>query len=80
MNKAIIAVGTLVTATLGFAGAAFAQEDPPSVTEQVTTMATSGATQMVPVIIAVGAAFVAVAVATWGVRKVLSALRSGGRG
>jgi hypothetical protein len=77
-NKTLVSVGVAVAAVLGLAG--FAGATPPTPTEQVTTMATDAAADLIPIILGVGGALVTVAALRFGVRWVLRSVGNGGRG
>lgn len=75
-NKLAAAVGVVVFTVLGVAGVAGAT---PNVTDQITTLATNGFASAVPILLAVAGAAIGLAAAMFGVRKVLGAVKSGGR-
>lgn len=77
MKKTIFAISLGIAGALGFVGVAGAT--PPTAAEQVGGMATTAAGELTPIILAVGAALVTVAVVRFGVRWVLSATGRGGR-
>lgn len=75
MRKTMFALSVLGLALLGAPVAAFAQT--PDATAQVTTLATTGFAQIVPIIIAVAGAAVGMAVVWFGARLVLGTLSKG---
>jgi ascorbate-specific PTS system EIIC-type component UlaA len=75
-NKLSAAVAVVLVTMFGLVGVASAT---PSITDQVTTLATNGFSTSVPILIAVATAAVGLAAALFGVRKVLGAIKSGGR-
>lgn len=77
--KKIVALGTLVLGILGFAGVAGAQAAPPDPTAEVTTLTTTAAGDLFPIIVAVATGVLALAVLMFGVRMVFRAVASGGR-
>ncbi len=76
MRKSTFAVLTVLIGIVGFTGVASAT---PTVKDQVTSMATDGFGQAVPIVIAIGGAAIALAVAVMGTRWVVRAVRGGGR-
>ncbi len=76
MRKSTFAVLTALIGIVGFTGVASAT---PTVQDQVTSMATDGFGQAVPIVIAIGGAAIALAVAVMGTRWVVRAVRGGGR-
>lgn len=77
-HKATAALGVVAATIVG--GAAVALAEPPTPAEQVGSMATTAVGDLTPIILAVGAALVGVAVIRFGVRWVLGAISNGGRG
>lgn len=75
IGAAIFAVPAMVLLAATAAGAQSAF-DPA---EATTSMATDAVGTMGPIILALGAAVVGLAIAGWGVRAVLRTIRSGGR-
>ncbi len=76
MNKLNAAVLTVLLGIGFFGGVASAT---PTVKDQVTSMATDGFGQAVPIVIAIGGAAIALAVAVMGTRWVVRAVRGGGK-
>ncbi len=76
MNKRILGLLVGVATSVALIGTAGATPSPAT---QVGDMATDAAAELTPIILAVGAALVAVAVVRFGVRWVLSAVGRGGR-
>lgn len=78
LNKIKYAVFIVPAVILAAASAASAQTAFEPATE-VTGMATDAVSTMGPIILALGAAVVGLAIASWGVRAVLRTIRSGGK-
>ncbi len=76
MNKISFALLTVALGLGLFGGVASAS---PTVKDQVTSMATDGFGQAAPIVIAIGGAAIALAVAVLGTRWVVRAVRNGGR-
>lgn len=77
IQKGFLGASIVIASVLGFAGVAAAE--PPTPTEQVTSMAESAATDLVPIVLGVAGALVTVAAIMFGARFVLRAIRNGGR-
>lgn len=75
-QKATLGVSIAIASVLGFAGVAGATPTP---TEQVTDMAETAASDLVPIVLGVAGALVTVAAIMFGARFVLRAIRNGGR-
>lgn len=75
IKYAVLAVPAVILAAANVAGAQSAF-DPADAT---TSMATDAASTMGPIILALGAAVVGLAIAAWGVRAVLGTIRKGGK-
>ena len=79
LRKLGASLAVIATAVVGFAGAAFAQEEPLNVTAEVTSLAQEGLSTVAPVILAVAGVAIGLAALMFGVRYVMRAVRSGGR-
>lgn len=76
IRKTLIGLSIAMTSVVAFAGVASATPTPA---QQVGDMATTAAGDLTPIILAVGAALVGVAVIRFGVRWVLSSVGRGGK-
>ena len=77
--KSKLGAGVGVVVALVVFGLSAVASATPTVKDQVTTMATNGFGEAVPILLAVATAAVALAVAGFGASKVIRAIKGGGR-
>lgn len=76
-TRLLVGLSTVLAVVGGSAAAAFATPYDP--TSDVTSLGTSAASTMGPIIVALAGAILGLAVLSWGIRAVFRAISSGGR-